>query len=106
RSHMANTNIHTPHIRFVFTSMEPLPSMLLTEWPSPWEGNNGATVESARRPGMEFPGSVVLSRLKPTARGGLESPSGDFPTTQPGNSFPGVQPAAVDTPVHQQHYRL
>jgi crotonobetainyl-CoA:carnitine CoA-transferase CaiB-like acyl-CoA transferase len=41
-------------------------------------------------PGNEFPGSIDPSRLKPTASKALESPLGDFSTTQPGNSFPGV----------------
>ncbi len=42
-----------------------------------------------RSPGNEFPGSVDPSRLKPTANTSVESPSGDFSGTQPGNSFPG-----------------
>ena len=43
-------------------------------------------------PGNEFPGSVGPSRLKPTALRLAESPSGDFSSFQPGNSFPGVRP--------------
>ncbi len=57
--------------------------------PSRVSMNSQATV-ATRSPGNEFPGSVERSRLKPTANRGLESPSGDFSRTQPGNSFPGV----------------
>jgi Ca-activated chloride channel family protein len=62
---------------------------------STWEtaldvcGGRGGAVATGRSPGNEFPGSVNQSRLKPTEVGDLESPSGDFPNTQPGNSFPG-----------------
>ncbi len=54
----------------------------------------GRLVDSKRggarpSPGNEFPGSVDLSRLKPTTNAALESPSGAFPTIQRGNSFPG-----------------
>jgi tRNA/rRNA methyltransferase len=46
-------------------------------------------VETARSPGNESPGSAAPRRLKPTKHTELESPSGDFSETQPGNSFPG-----------------
>jgi len=55
--------------------------------------NRSKATELPCEPGDESPGSVTQSRLKPTAKGSSESPSGDFSTTQPGNSFPGVGPA-------------
>ena len=53
------------------------------------------TTVPVRSPGSELPGSVDQSRLKPTAHTAVESPSGDFSATQPGNSFPGAVPAAT-----------
>ena len=63
--------------------------------PPPYQGSVDKRGMTAllREPGNEFPGSVDQSRLKPTLNALSESPSGDFSSTQPGNSFPGVGPA-------------
>ncbi len=65
---------------------------------------------AAESSGNEFPRSIDQSRLKhvlsavegPTENASLESPSGDFSPTQPGNSFPGGGPAASQ-PCHDNH---
>src|ERR1700687_1766654 len=61
--------------------------------PFSWKGLSMDTQAHARArpPGNEFPGSIDASRLKPTADNRLESPSGAFSATEPGNSFPGVR---------------
>ena len=74
--------------------------------PPPYQGSVDKRGMTAllREPGNEFPGSVNQSRLKPTVNALSESPSGDFSSTQPGSSFPGVGPArasARKSPVPQ-----